>query len=98
MKSAIIAILVASTSAIRISTDPPATPSPNLPSYPIAGAPFPEGSVNNMNYEGKFNAPPPAVDDRLCQEKVGLAGELDKRTLRNCKKDIAGHPINPGKI
>ena len=59
----------------------------------ISGTSFPEGSVNNMNYEHSFQVPAADPDDRKCQEKVGIPG-----TLRNCKKDVAGFPINPGKI
>ena len=54
---------------------------------------FPEGSVNNMNYAYAFDQPKPVPDDRHCQEKVGIPG-----TLRNCKKDVNGFPINPGKV
>ena len=85
MKSVII-LLIASVSAIKLRD-----PSPHLPSYPLPT--FPLGSVNNMNYEHHFNAPKEEPDERKCQEKVGIPG-----TLRNCKKDIAGFPINPGKI
>ena len=49
MKSAII-LLIASVSAIKLSA-----PSDKLPTYPLPT--FPNGSVNNMNYEHHFNAP-----------------------------------------
>ena len=85
MKSVII-MLIASVSAIKLTRDPAI-----IPQYPLPE--FPHGSVNNMNYEHHFNMPKEEPDERKCQEKVGIPG-----TLRNCKKDIAGFPINPGKI
>ena len=98
MKAAIFALLVIGSGGIRLSADPAGNPvpSPNLPTYPLPA--FPTGSVNNMNYEVKYDAPPEPEDLRKCQEKVGLHGELNERTLRNCPKDIHGHRINPGKV
>ena len=57
------------------------------------GDEFPMGSVNNMNYKWAYDHPPPEPDLRKCQEKVPI-----DMTLRDCKKDIAGFTINPGKI
>ena len=88
MKFAIIALLATSCSGVKITQK---DPSPSLPTFPLEE--FPKGSVNNLNYEHKFNEPKPDPDMRHCQEKVGIPG-----TLRNCKVDIYGQPINPGKI
>ena len=46
-----------------------------------------------MNYDKVYEVPGAVTDDRTCQEKVKMS-----LSLKNCKKDGQGFPINPGKI